>query len=139
MEKCAVTAEYFAEHAEKFLKDEIPEAGYQKAFDLFTSRLVWYWVSCPGIFPSGRYFGMLLPTLMAGNTTLLKHAPNVCGSAMALEKIFLEAGAPKGVFTSLIIDTPAVEKILASDLVHAVTLTGSEKAGGSVASLAGRL
>jgi succinate-semialdehyde dehydrogenase/glutarate-semialdehyde dehydrogenase len=57
---------------------------------------------------------------------------------MALERIFFEAGAPEGVFTSLIIDTPAVEKILASDLVHAATLTGSEKAGSSVASLAGR-
>ncbi len=57
---------------------------------------------------------------------------------MALEKIFKEAGAPRGVFTSLIIDTPAVEKILASDKVRAATLTGSERAGSSVASIAGR-
>jgi len=69
---------------------------------------------------------------------LLKHAPNVCGCAIALENIFLEAGAPKGVFASLIVDTPVVERILASNLVQAVTLTGSERAGSSVASLAGK-
>ena len=78
------------------------------------------------------------PTLMAGNATLLKHAPNVCGCARALERIFLEAGAPEGLFISVIIDTPAVEKMISSDIVQAVTLTGSERAGSSVASLAGR-
>jgi succinate-semialdehyde dehydrogenase/glutarate-semialdehyde dehydrogenase len=92
----------------------------------------------PWNFPFWQVFRYAAPTLMAGNTTLLKHAPNVCGCAMAMEKIFLEAGAPKGVFTALIIDTPAVEKILASNLVQAVTLTGSERAGGSVAALAGK-
>jgi len=69
---------------------------------------------------------------------LLKHAPNVCGCAIALEKIFLEAGAPTGVFASVIINTDAVERILSSPFVQAVTLTGSERAGSSVASIAGR-
>src|SRR5664279_6064503 len=92
----------------------------------------------PWNFPFWQVFRYAAPTLMAGNTTLLKHAPNVCGCAMALENIFLEAGAPSGVFTSLIIDTRAVEKILSSDIVQGVTLTGSEKAGSSVAALSGR-
>ncbi|HEY4936856.1 MAG TPA: NAD-dependent succinate-semialdehyde dehydrogenase [Puia sp.] len=136
VEKCAVTAEYYADHAESFLKDESLEAGYTKSFIVYQSIGVVLGIM-PWNFPFWQIFRYAAPTLMAGNTTLLKHAPNVCGCSRALEKIFLEAGAPDGVFTSLIIDTPAVEKILASDQVHAATLTGSERAGSSVASIAG--
>jgi succinate-semialdehyde dehydrogenase/glutarate-semialdehyde dehydrogenase len=92
----------------------------------------------PWNFPFWQVFRYAAPTLMAGNTTLLKHAPNVCGCAVALEKIFLEAGAPQGVFSSVIINTDVVEKILSSPFVQAVTLTGSERAGSSVASISGR-
>jgi succinate-semialdehyde dehydrogenase/glutarate-semialdehyde dehydrogenase len=137
VEKCAVTAEYYAEHAESFLKGEELAAGYTRSFVTYQSIGVVLGIM-PWNFPFWQVFRYAAPTLMAGNTTLLKHAPNVCGCALALEKIFLEAGAPEGVFTSLIIDTPAVEKILSSDLVQAVTLTGSERAGSSVASLAGK-
>ena len=136
VEKCAGTAEYFADHSEILLKDELLEAGYSKSFVCFQPIGVILGIM-PWNFPFWQVFRYAAPTIMAGNTTLLKHAPNVCGCALALEKIFLEAGAPKGVFTSLIIDTPAVSKILSSDIVHAVTLTGSERAGGSVAALAG--
>src|SRR5450631_3819518 len=137
VEKCAGTAEYFADHSEILLKDELLEAGYLKSFVCFQPIGVILGIM-PWNFPFWQVFRYAAPTIMAGNTTLLKHAPNVCGCALALEKIFLEAGAPKGVFTSLIIDTPAVAKILSSDRVHAVTLTGSERAGSSVASLAGK-
>jgi succinate-semialdehyde dehydrogenase/glutarate-semialdehyde dehydrogenase len=137
VEKCAVTALYYADHAETFLQDEILEAGYTKSFVSYQPIGVVLGIM-PWNFPFWQVFRYAAPTLMAGNTTLLKHAPNVCGCAIAMEKIFLEAGAPKGVFTSLIIDTPAVEKILSSDAVQAVTLTGSERAGSSVASIAGR-
>jgi succinate-semialdehyde dehydrogenase / glutarate-semialdehyde dehydrogenase len=137
VEKCAVTAEYFAGHAEDFLKDESLDSGYSKSFVAYQPIGVVLGIM-PWNFPFWQVFRYAAPTLMAGNTTLLKHAPNVCGCALALEKIFREAGAPEGVFTALIIDTPAVEKILNSDLVQAVTLTGSERAGSSVASLAGQ-
>ncbi len=137
VEKCAMTADYFAEHAEFFLKDETLEANYTKSFVTYQPIGVVLGIM-PWNFPFWQVFRYAAPTLMAGNTTLLKHAPNTCGCSLALEKIFLEAGAPEGVFTSLIIDTPAVEKILASDLVQAATLTGSERAGSSVASIAGR-
>jgi succinate-semialdehyde dehydrogenase / glutarate-semialdehyde dehydrogenase len=136
VEKCAGTTEYFADHSEILLKDELLEAGYSKSFVSFQPIGVILGIM-PWNFPFWQVFRYAAPTLMAGNTTLLKHAPNVCGCAIAMEKIFLEAGAPKGVFTSLIMDTPAVAKILSSDAVHAVTLTGSERAGGSVAALAG--
>ena len=137
VEKCAVTAEYYADHAESFLKDEFLIAGYTSSFVSYESIGVVLGIM-PWNFPFWQVFRYAAPTLMAGNTTLLKHAPNVCGCALALEKIFKEAGAPAGVFASLIIDTPAVEKILASGKVRAATLTGSERAGSSVASIAGR-
>jgi succinate-semialdehyde dehydrogenase/glutarate-semialdehyde dehydrogenase len=137
VEKCAVTAEYYADHAEIFLKDEFLEAGYTKSFVTYQPIGVVLGIM-PWNFPFWQVFRYAAPTLMAGNTTLLKHAPGTCGCALALEGIFLEAGAPKGVFTSLIIDTDVVEKILASDVVQGTTLTGSERAGSSVASLAGR-
>jgi succinate-semialdehyde dehydrogenase / glutarate-semialdehyde dehydrogenase len=136
VEKCAGTAEYFADHSEILLKDELLEAGYSKSFVCYQPVGVILGIM-PWNFPFWQVFRYAAPTIMAGNTTLLKHAPNVCGCALALEKIFLEAGAPKGVFASLIIDTPAVAKILSSDAVQAVTLTGSERAGSSVAALAG--
>jgi succinate-semialdehyde dehydrogenase/glutarate-semialdehyde dehydrogenase len=136
VEKCAVTAAYYAEHAEDFLKDEMLSADYTKSFVTYQPLGVVLGIM-PWNFPFWQVFRYAVPTLMAGNTTLLKHAPNVCGCALALEKIFLEAGTPKAVFTSLIIDTAAVEKILSSNIVQAVTLTGSERAGSSVASLAG--
>jgi succinate-semialdehyde dehydrogenase/glutarate-semialdehyde dehydrogenase len=136
VEKCAVTAEYYADHAESFLKDELLESDYTKSFVTYQPIGVVLGIM-PWNFPFWQVFRYAAPTLMAGNTTLLKHAPNVCGCSLELEKIFLEAGAPKGVFSSLIIDIPAVDKILSSGNVQAVTLTGSEKAGSSVAALAG--
>jgi len=137
VEKCAVTAEYYANHSSDFLMDETLDAGINKSFVTYQPIGVVLGIM-PWNFPFWQVFRYVSPTLMAGNTTLLKHAPNVCGCAIALEKIFLEAGAPEGVFACVIIDTPSVEKILSSDTVQGVTLTGSEKAGSSVASLAGR-
>ena len=119
------------------MKDELLEAGYTKSFVTYQPLGVVLGIM-PWNFPFWQVFRYAAPTLMAGNATLLKHAPNVCGCASALEKIFLEAGAPEGLFISVIIDTPAVEKVISSDIVQAVTLTGSERAGSSVASLAGR-
>jgi len=136
VEKCAITAEFYAENSEGFLKDETLTAGYSRSF--VTHQPIGTILGImPWNFPFWQVFRYAAPTLMAGNTCLLKHAPNVCGCAQSLEKIFLEAGAPGGVFTSLIVDTPAVEKIINSEFVQAVTLTGSEKAGSSVASIAG--
>jgi succinate-semialdehyde dehydrogenase/glutarate-semialdehyde dehydrogenase len=137
VEKCAVTAEYYADHAESFLKDEALTSDYTRSFIAY-QPIGLVLAIMPWNFPFWQVFRFAAPTLMAGNTGLLKHAPNVTGCALALERIFLEAGAPKGVFITLIIDTPAVEKILASNNIQAVTLTGSERAGSSVASVAGR-
>ncbi|MGI8951631.1 MAG: NAD-dependent succinate-semialdehyde dehydrogenase [Chitinophagaceae bacterium] len=136
IEKCAWVCEFYAQKAEAFLKDEIVEASYYKSFITY-EPIGAVLAIMPWNFPFWQVFRFAAPTLMAGNVALLKHAPNVCGCSLAIEKIFQEAGAEKGVFQSLIIDTPQVPAIIEQKIVQAVTLTGSEFAGGSVASLAG--
>lgn len=137
IEKSALVCEYYAEHAEQFLKDEPQEAGYHKSFVAYEPIGAVLGIM-PWNFPFWQVFRYAAPTLMAGNVTLLKHAPNVCGCAKTIEAIFTEAGAPAGVFQSLIIDAPSVERILEQRIVQAVTLTGSDRAGSAVASLAGK-
>ncbi|MEO6963544.1 MAG: NAD-dependent succinate-semialdehyde dehydrogenase [Puia sp.] len=137
IEKCAWVCDYYAENGELFLKDELMEAGYTKSLVSF-EPIGAVLAVMPWNFPFWQVFRFAAPTLMAGNVCLLKHAPNVCGCALAIEKVFREAGADCGVFTSLIVDVPAVEKIIASPFVQAVTVTGSDRAGSSVAGLAGK-
>ncbi|WP_183572944.1 NAD-dependent succinate-semialdehyde dehydrogenase [Mucilaginibacter sp. X5P1] len=137
VEKCAVTCEYYAQNAEAFLADEIMEAGYYKSLVAY-QPIGAVLAIMPWNFPFWQVFRFAAPTLMAGNTALLKHAPNVTGCSLAIERVFKEAGAPQGVFQSLIIDVPEVEKIIAADIVQAATLTGSERAGSSMAMLAGK-
>lgn len=137
IEKCASVCEYYADHAETFLKDELQEAGYHKSFVAYEPIGAVLGIM-PWNFPFWQVLRYAAPTLMAGNVTLLKHAPNVCGCAKKIEEIFIEAGAPQGVFQALIIDTTAVEKLLQENIVQAVTLTGSDRAGSAVASLAGK-
>ncbi|MFT3682290.1 MAG: NAD-dependent succinate-semialdehyde dehydrogenase [Ferruginibacter sp.] len=136
-EKCAYTCEFYAAHAATFLKDEPQEAGYYKSLVSY-EPIGAVLAIMPWNFPFWQVFRYAAPTLMAGNVTLLKHAPNVCGCAKKIEEIFIKAGAPEGVFQSLVIDTPVVEKLLAENIVQAVTLTGSEKAGSTVAAIAGK-
>ena len=137
IEKCAYVCEYYAENAERFLQDEMMEAGYNKSFVTYQPIGAVLGIM-PWNFPFWQVFRYVAPTLMAGNVTLLKHASNVCGCALIIEKIFIEAGAPKGVFQTLIIESGKVEKLLEAEIIQAVSLTGSEKAGSSVAMFAGK-
>ncbi|MEJ2674506.1 MAG: aldehyde dehydrogenase family protein, partial [Acidihalobacter sp.] len=92
----------------------------------------------PWNFPFWQVFRHVAPTLAAGNTLLLKHAPNVPQIAAAIEDLIREAGIPEGVFVNLPIDIEQSAKVIADGRVHAVTLTGSERAGRNVAALAGQ-
>ncbi|MGZ3833023.1 MAG: NAD-dependent succinate-semialdehyde dehydrogenase [Mucilaginibacter sp.] len=137
VEKCAWVCKYYAQNAEEFLKDEAIIADYYRSF--VTHQPIGAVLAImPWNFPFWQVFRFAAPTLMAGNVGLLKHAPNVTGCSLAIRDIFKEAGAGEGVFQSLVIDTPEVERIIAADIVQAVTLTGSERAGASVAALAGK-
>lgn len=137
IEKCASGCEYFAEHAERFLKDELYETNYTKAFATF-QPVGAVLAIMPWNFPFWQVFRFAAPTLMAGNVALLKHAPNVCGCALAIQGLFEEAGAEKGVFQTVIADVDVTEKILQYDIVQGLSLTGSERAGSSAASIASK-
>jgi succinate-semialdehyde dehydrogenase/glutarate-semialdehyde dehydrogenase len=137
IEKCANACDYFAVHAERFLKDQIIETDASKSFVCY-QPLGPVLAIMPWNFPFWQVFRFAAPSLMAGNVGLLKHASNVSQCSLAIESIFREAGFPEGVFQSLLVDSKKVEPVIAHDLVAAVTLTGSEFAGSKVAAIAGK-
>jgi succinate-semialdehyde dehydrogenase / glutarate-semialdehyde dehydrogenase len=137
VKKCAEGCVYYADHAAQFLKDEIVATETQNSFVSYhpTGAIL---AIMPWNFPFWQVFRFAAPALMAGNVALLKHSSNVPQCSIALEQLFLEAGFPEATFQSLLIDNKLVESVLASDIVQGVALTGSEKAGSHVASVAGK-
>ena len=135
--KCATVCRYYAEHAEDFLRSTEIISDAQRSsvrFDALGTILA----VMPWNFPFWQVFRFLAPALAEGNTAVLKHASNVLGCGEAIRNLMLEAGCPPGVFQHLIIDYEQVETVLQSSYIKAATLTGSEKAGAAVASLAGK-
>ncbi len=137
-EKCALCCRYYADNATALTANEqiqTPdgERGLVRYDPLGTVLAVMPWN-----FPFWQVMRFAAPALIAGNVALLKHASNVPRCALALEDLFRRAGAPNGVFQILLIGSARMEPVIADDRVHAVTLTGSENAGRSVAAIAGR-
>jgi succinate-semialdehyde dehydrogenase / glutarate-semialdehyde dehydrogenase len=137
IEKCARGCDYFADHAEKFLRDMAVTTEASKSLIAF-QPLGPVLAIMPWNFPFWQVFRFAAPSLMAGNVGLLKHAANVTRCALLIEKIFHEAGFPEGVFQSILVDSKNVAEIIARDEIAAVTLTGSEYAGTQVAGAAGQ-
>ncbi|GAA3927145.1 NAD-dependent succinate-semialdehyde dehydrogenase [Hymenobacter algoricola] len=136
VQKCALTCDYYADHAEDFLRDEPIRTTAQRSFIAYEPLGVVLAVM-PWNFPFWQVVRFAAPALMAGNVGLLKHASNVPQCALALEAIFHAAGFPPATFRTLLIGSGLVEKLIADDRVMAVTLTGSELAGSKVAAAAG--
>lgn len=135
--KCVWVCEYYAQHAEKYLSEEIIKT------DASLSKVVYEPIGTilgimPWNFPFWQVFRFLAPTLMAGNTVLLKHASNVQGCADEINDVLSNAGFQEGVFQNLRIKSDKVEFIIKKPAVKAVTLTGSEYAGSQVASISGK-
>ncbi|WP_421827851.1 NAD-dependent succinate-semialdehyde dehydrogenase [Larkinella sp.] len=136
VEKCAVGCDYYVENAPRFLADLTIKTEAKKSFVAYEPLGVVLAVM-PWNFPFWQVFRFAIPSLLAGNVGLLKHAANVSGCSLAIEEIFRACDFPTGTFQSLLIESKTVETVLKDPRVKAVTLTGSEKAGMSVASIAG--
>ena len=137
VEKCAWTAAWIADNADRLLADEPVESTATTSYVRFQPLGVILAVM-PWNFPFWQAFRAGLPALAAGNVMLLKHASNVPQCALAIEEVFREAGVPDGVFQTLLVGSGAVEQIIEDRRVAGVTLTGSEAAGARVASTAGK-
>src|SRR5438105_13155270 len=137
IEKCARGRRYYTENAERFLEDKVAQTDARRSY-LHYEPMGPVLAIMPWNFPFWQVFRFGAPALMAGNVGLLKHAANVPQCALAIEEIFCRAGFDEGVFQTLLIDAEQVENVIVDSRVTAVTLTGSEKAGSAVASIAAR-
>lgn len=136
VEKCAMLCEYYAAQGARLLADEHP-AGAPANARVTHDPLGIVLAIMPWNFPFWQVIRAAIPVLTGGNALLLKHAPNVAGCALAVEKLFARARFPAGVFQVLLTGTGVVPALIADSRVRAVTLTGSTAAGKAVAALAG--
>ena len=137
VEKCALICDYYSVHAQNFLRDETVQTDASRSYVSYQPLGVVLGVM-PWNFPFLQVIRFAAPALMAGNGCVLKHASNVPQCALAIEKLFLDAGFPASLFTTLMIESADVVEAIASRHVHAVTITGSEAAGRVVAAHAGQ-
>jgi succinate-semialdehyde dehydrogenase/glutarate-semialdehyde dehydrogenase len=137
VEKCAAACDWFADHAEDYLKPRPATfPGASKAYVTFNPLGVVLAVM-PWNFPFWQVLRFAAPTLMAGNAAVLKHASNVPGCALAIEDVFREAGFPENLFRTLLIPSKDVNRLIEDTAIAAVSLTGSVEAGRKVAAAAG--
>lgn len=137
IDKCALLCRYYAESTEEILADRIVETDYSKS--LIAHQPIGIVLAVmPWNFPYWQVMRFAVPCLMSGNAGVLKHASNVQGCGLMVEEIFRKAGFPDNIFRTLVIPSKQVEAVVTNPLVKAVTLTGSEPAGMSVASTAGK-
>ena len=136
-DKCAWVCEYYADHAEALLAEQPRETDASRSYVRF-DPLGPVLAVMPWNFPFWQVFRFAAPALMAGDAAILKHASNVPRCALAIEAVFREAGFPRGLFSTVLVEAPAVAALIADPRIVAVTLTVSDRAGSEVAGHAGR-
>ncbi len=132
VEKCATACRYYADNGADFIKDESIPTDAAQSFVRY-EPLGAILAVMPWNFPFWQTFRFAAPALMAGNVGLLKHASNVPQCALAIEEVITSSGFPQGAFQTLLVSAAQVDGIIEDPRVKAVTLTGSEAAGISVA------
>jgi len=137
LEKCAWGCEHYAEHAARYLADEVITTNARRSLVAFQPLGIVLAVM-PWNFPFWQVIRFAAPALMAGNSAVLKHASNVPQCALAIEEVFRDAGFPEGLLRTLLLAGSQVEPIIDDPRVRAVTLTGSSDTGSRIAQLAGR-
>jgi len=137
VDKCAWACEYYAAHAERLLAEQPRETDASRSYVRF-DPLGPVLAVMPWNFPFWQVFRFAAPALMAGNVGVLKHASNVPRCAITIEEVFRDAGFPRGVFTTALVGSSAVARLVSDPRIAAATLTGSDRAGSSIAEQAGR-
>jgi acyl-CoA reductase-like NAD-dependent aldehyde dehydrogenase len=136
VEKCAWNCEFYADNAEKFLADEHVTSNASESYVSYQPLGV-VLALMPWNYPFWQVIRFAAPGMMAGNTAVLKHASNVSMTALELERIFKACGFPEGAFRSVLVPGAETDKLIADPRIAAVTLTGSDVAGMSVAAASG--
>lgn len=136
IDKCRLLCDYYARCSGPFLENEIIETGVYRSYITYEPLGVILGVM-PWNYPFWQVLRFAVPTLMAGNVCLLKHASNVPLAAVEVERLFQEAGFPEPVFQTLLTDSETVCRLIETDAVDGVSLTGSVQAGARIGSLAG--
>lgn len=137
IEKCAWVCEHYAEHAETYLQTRTIQTEMKKTMVCYQPLGIVFAIM-PWNFPFWQVFRFAVPTLMAGNAAILKHASISTGTGNAIAELFLEAGFPEHLFQHFVLDNDLAARVIANNNVAAVTLTGSERAGSAVASHAAK-
>jgi acyl-CoA reductase-like NAD-dependent aldehyde dehydrogenase len=137
IEKCAWTADVYADNADRWLADEIVQAEAKKSFVTLQPLGVILNVM-PWNFPFWQALRCAIPSLVVGNVSILRHSNSVPISAMAIENAFVAAGFPPNVFRTVITDHDEVKRLIRSKFIDGVSLTGSLEAGMDVGAVAGK-
>lgn len=137
VELCANICEYYAKNAEEFLKDKPLEVQHGKAFVMYEPLGVILSIQ-PWNFPYYQIIRSAAPHIMAGNTFILKQAHSIPQCALAMEKVFQQAGFPEGVYTNVFITEQQSDALIANKHIRGISFTGSEAGGSAVASKAGK-
>lgn len=136
IEKCAWVCRYFADNLENMLKDEVIKTEMKNSYVTFEPLGVILGIM-PWNFPFWQVFRFAIPTIAAGNVCVLKHASNVPWSSSTIELVFRKVGL-QGVFKNLLIDSKIALKLIRSNELNGVSLTGSVEAGREIGELSGK-